>query len=428
MSIDQAKTAAVLQWLIAGAPSERARTDLVAELCERMTDAGFLLTRVNVFIQTLHPDVFGISLVWRPDAEMKINMASFDATGSEAYRSSPLAVMYDTKAEVRLKIDDPANMRFPIVSDLIEEGATDYLLLPIKFSDGELQVSTWTTNRPGGYTAEELDALRALVVPLARVVEIMSLRRMASILIDTYVGNQAGERILAGHIRRGYTETMNAAIWLSDMRGFSALSDRLPPDVIVDVLNCYFDCQVPAILDRGGDILKFMGDGLLAVFPIENGNSVAACTRALDAARAAREAIHSLCYPHEGGQLDGFRFGVALHVGDVLYGNIGGGRPLPFDDGFIGIELRDLEDATRSTSRLDFTCIGPAVNLAARLEKIASRLGRTVVASDTFAQIARCDWVDLGEFPIAGVARPERVFGLADENAYSSGSVVNSSG
>ncbi len=268
MSIDQGKVAAVLQWLIAGAPSERDRTDLIGELCERITDAGFMLTRVNVFIQTLHPDVFGISLVWRPDAEMKINMASFDATDSETYRASPLAVIYDTKAEVRLKIDDPANRRFPIVADLIAEGATDYVLLPIKFSDGAIHVSTWTTNRPGGYAVEELDALRALMVPFARVAEIISLRRMASILIDTYVGNQAGERILAGHIRRGYTETMNAAIWLSDMRGFTTLSDRLPADVVVDVLNCYFDCQVPAILDRGGDILKFMGDGLLAVFPI----------------------------------------------------------------------------------------------------------------------------------------------------------------
>ncbi len=428
MSIDQSKIAAVVQWLISGAPSERARTDLIAQLCERIMDAGFMLTRVNVFIQTLHPDVFGISLIWRPDTEMQINMASFDATDSETYRASPLAVMYDTNAEVRLKIDDPANRRFPIVSDLIAEGATDYVILPIRFSDGAMQVSSWTTNRPGGFAVEELDALRELVVPLARVVEIISLRRMASILIDTYVGNQAGERILAGHIRRGYTETMNAAIWLSDMRGFTALSDRLPAHVIVDVLNCYFDCQVPAIRDRGGDILKFMGDGLLAVFPIENGNSREACARALAAARAAREAIHALCYPHDEGQLDGFRFGVALHIGDVLYGNIGGGRQIAFNEGFLGIELRDLEDAARSTSRLDFTCIGPAVNLAARLEKIAGRLGRTVVASEAFAQLCDGGWADLGEFAIAGVARPERVFGLADEEAYSSGSVVNSSG
>jgi adenylate cyclase len=415
-SIDHAKVADIRQWLIDGAPGGHFGGRMFTDLCVSLCDAGFMLTRVNIFIRTLHPDVFGIRLIWRPNAELQINMASFDTTDSDAYRASPLAAMIETGAEVRLKLDDPASHRFPIVPDLIADGATDYIVLPMLFSDGAMQVSTWVTNRPGGYGDVELDALRSLIAPFARVVEIISLRRMASILIDTYVGNQAGERILAGHIRRGYTETMNAAIWLSDMRGFTALSDRLPPAVIVEVLNCYFDCQVPAIRERGGDVLKFMGDGLLAVFPIENGNREAACARALDAARVAREAIHKLCYVHDEGQLDGFRFGVALHIGDVLYGNIGGGRTLAFDDGFIGLQLRDLEDAARSSSRLDFTCIGPAVNLAARLEKIASRLGRTIVASGDFAGACPDTWRDLGEFPISGFAAPSRVFGLPDED------------
>jgi adenylate cyclase len=417
MSIDHAKAAAIVQWLIAGAPIERERSHLFSELCERLNDAGMMLSRVNVFIQTLHPDVFGISMVWKPDEEMVINMASFETNDSEAYQASPLAILYDTEAELRLKLDDPAHQRFPIVADLLEAGATDYLLQPMFFSNRAMQATTWATNRPGGYTADDLALLRSLIDPLARVVEIISLRRMASILIDTYVGNQAGERILAGHIRRGYTETMNAAIWLSDMRGFTALSDRLPPSVMVDVLNCYFDCQVPAIRDRGGDILKFMGDGLLAVFPIADGNTADACLRALEAAREARAAIHALCYPYVDGQLDQFRFGVALHVGDVLYGNIGGGRALAFEDGFIGIRMRDLDDAARSTSRLDFTTIGPAVNLAARLEKIASRLGRTIVASDEFVKATSERWSDLGVFPVAGFAAPAQVFGLPDEDA-----------
>lgn len=414
--IDSVKARSIVQWLIAGAPSERERSHLFSELCERLNDAGMMLSRVNVFIQTLHPDVFGISMVWKPDEDILINMASFDSSDSEAYHASPLAILYDTEKELRLKLDDPAHQRFPIVADLLEAGATDYLLQPMFFSDGAMQATTWATNRPGGYTSDDLALLRTLIDPLARVVEIISLRRTASILIDTYVGDQAGERILAGHIRRGYTETMHAAIWLSDMRGFTALSDRLPPSVMVDVLNCYFDCQVPAIRDHGGDILKFMGDGLLAVFPIANGNAAYACARALDAARQARSAIGQLCYPHEGGQLDGFRFGVALHVGDVLYGNIGGGRTLAFEDGFIGMRLRDLDDAARSTSRLDFTTIGPAVNLAARLEKIASRLGRTVVASSEFVKATSESWSDLGQFPVAGFAAPAQVFGLPDED------------
>lgn len=162
---------------------------------------------------------------------------------------------------------------------------------------------------------------------------------------------------------------------------------------MVDILNAYFDCQVSAIAKHGGEVLKFMGDGLLAVFPIAEGDadlkSVCACV--LEAAQEARAAVDALQWSDPLGVVERFRFGVALHVGNVLYGNIGG------------------------RNRLDFTCIGPAVNLAARLEKIAGKLHRTVVASAVFADVTTADWTDLGEFPIAGFAKAERVYGLADE-------------
>jgi adenylate cyclase len=184
---------------------------------------------------------------------------------------------------------------------------------------------------------------------------------------------------------------MHAAIWLSDLRGFTALSDRLPSETVVDILNLYFDCQVATIRAHGGEVLKFMGDGLLAVFPIaeRDGNIQEVGTRVLDAARESRASVDAMQYT-VGDTVERFRFGIALHVGQVLYGNIGGGN------------------------RLDFTCIGPAVNLAARLEKIAGRLQRTIVASEGFARIVGA-WSDLGEFPIAGFAKAERVYGLLDE-------------
>ena len=211
-------------------------------------------------------------------------------------------------------------------------------------------------------------------------------------MLDTYVGNRAGERILGGQIRRGHTDTMHAAIWLSDLRGFTALSDRLPAETVVDILNQYFDCQVSAIRGHGGEVLKFMGDGLLAVFPIDEyvGDVEQVCSSVLEAARESRGSVEALHYPI-GEAVERFRFGVALHVGKILYGNIGGGN------------------------RLDFTCIGPAINLAARLEKIAGRLGRTIVASGGFAGICRAAWHDLGEFPIAGFSKAEHVYGLVDE-------------
>ena len=271
---------------------------------------------------------------------------------------------------------------------------TDYIALPLPFIDGTVNASSWTTKQPGGFTEEQLAALRSLVKPLARVIEIISLNRMAASLLDTYVGNRAGERIMGGQIRRGHTETMNAAIWLSDLRGFTSLSDRVPAETVVDVLNNYFDCQVTAIRNHGGEVLKYMGDGLLAVFPIDEyvGDERQVCSRVLEAAQESRASVADLRYPI-GDAIERFRFGVALHVGRILYGNIGGGN------------------------RLDFTCIGPAVNLAARLEKIASQLGRTVVASEGFAGICGGGWSDLGEFPVAGFSKAARVYGLADEKS-----------
>jgi adenylate cyclase len=272
------------------------------------------------------------------------------------------------------------------------EGVTDYIALPLLPTEGFTHASSWTTTHPGGFSDGQLNALRSLMPPLTRLVEIVSLRRTASILLDTYVGNRAGEKILGGQIRRGHADTMDAAIWLSDLRGFTALSDRLPAETVVDILNQYFDCQVSAIRTHGGEVLKFMGDGLLAVFPVtqQDGNVQQVCSRVLEAARESRASVEAMHFPI-GETIERFRFGVALHVGKVLYGNIGGGN------------------------RLDFTCIGPAVNLAARLEKIAGRLHRTIVASSGFAGICAGGWSDLGEFPIAGFSKAERVYGLADE-------------
>jgi adenylate cyclase len=221
---------------------------------------------------------------------------------------------------------------------------------------------------------------------LARVAEVRALRRTASILLDTYVGHDAGERILAGRIRRGDIEEIHAAIWLSDMRGFTALADSLPPPVLIDLLNRYFDCQVPVILGHGAEVLKFMGDGLLAIFTIAS-NEAEVCKRALTAARQAQANVAALA----DSAMPGLRFGLALHIGEVLYGNIGSGN------------------------RLDFTCIGPAVNCAARIEKLTSQLRRAILASGEFVRHCPGEFISLGEFSLAGFSAPQLVFGLADE-------------
>ena len=379
-------------WLIDGARSAVNPPQMVAELCERLVQAGLPLWRVGLFVRTLHPDILGVNFIWRSGAEVTTGTADFSFLDSPEFTNSPLVIVFREKREVRHRIDDPESKRFPFLDDMRAEGVTDYIALPLLATDGSAHASSWTTRQPDGFSDQQLSGLRSLMPPLARLVEITNQRRRASILLDTYVGNRAGERILGGQIRRGHTETMHAAIWLSDLRGFTALSDRLPAETVVDILNQYFDCQVSAIRSHGGEVLKFMGDGLLAVFPIAeaDGDIHQVCARVLEAARESRASVEALHYPI-GETIERFRFGVALHVGKILYGNIGGGN------------------------RLDFTCIGPAVNLAARLEKIAGRLHRTVVASERFAGICAGGWSDLGEFPIAGFSKAERVYGLLDE-------------
>jgi adenylate cyclase len=392
--MDTSELEKLTKWLMEGARSAPSPNLLLSQMCERLVNAGIPLHRVGAFVQTLHPDVLGSSFVWRAGGEVVITPITFDMPDSPEFKNNPLAILYASGHEVRYRLDDPESRRFPFFDDMRKEGVTDYIALPLFFTDGTIHASSWTTREAGGFTDEHLAALRSLIPPFSRLGEIIAMRRTATVLLDTYVGNRAGERIWAGQIRRGHAEDMQAAIWLSDLRGFTALSDRLPAETVVDILNQYFDCQVPVIREYGGEILKFMGDGLLAVFPIakDGGNLSEVCSRVLAASRKARANVDAMHYP-SGNVVERFRFGVALHIGSILFGNIGG------------------------MSRLDFTCIGPAVNLAARLEKIAGRLHRTVVASAAFAGACHNDWVDLGEFPIAGFSQAQRVFGLRDEAA-----------
>ena len=379
----------VVGWLTDGARSAATSEDLLAELCKRLLDAGVPLWRAAVFVNTLHPDFMGRAFFWRPDTGVKVAEARHDFLQTEEYRNSPVVAVYTLPKPLRRHLaDSDCPDDFAVLKDLRAEGATDYVAFPLLFSDGSIHVATWTTQQPGGFTTKQFADLEAIIAPLTRVAEIRALRRTATNLLNTYVGRQAGERILAGEIQRGHVEAIRAAIWLSDMRGFTALSERLPPQELVDLLNRYFDCQVPPILEHGGDVLKFIGDGLLAIFPLDGDDAGEVCRRALACARKAQELIDALDAPNGTAGGEPIRFGLALHIGQVMYGNIGGGN------------------------RLDFTCIGPAVNLAARLEKTAPLLGQTIVASTEFAANVPGEFKQLGECTVAGFTAPQAVFGL----------------
>ena len=376
----------IAEWLIDGARSAPQPAQVLAQLSERLVACGIPLWRVAVFVRTLHPQVMGRRFIWRPATEVEVSEAPFELLESADFLENPIAQVYATGRALRRKLADPdCTVDFPVLSELRAEGITDYLASPLLFSDGAIHAVTCTTRQPGGFTDAQIAGIEAIITPLARVAEIRALRRMGSTLLDTYVGHDAGERILAGRIRRGDIEEIHAAIWLSDMRGFTALADSLPPPVLIDLLNRYFDCQVPVILEHRAEVLKFMGDGLLAIFNIA-GNETEVCERALAAARRAQANVAAL----SDSAIPGLRFGLGLHIGDVLYGNIGSGN------------------------RLDFTCIGPAVNCAARIEKLTSQLGRAILASSEFARHCAGEFTPLGEFRLAGFSAPQLVFGLED--------------
>ncbi len=378
----------IVGWLTDGAPPASDTREVVAELCDRLIDCGIPVWRFGLFVLTLHPQIMGQAFLWKPGVGVEVTSASFETFETAAFRQSPVRRVIETRASLRCKLEgENCLIDFDVTRELRAQGATDYLAVPLFFASGGVHGATFATRQPDGFTDAQVAAIESVIAPLTRVAENRLLERTASILLDTYVGNNAGSRILAGQIRRGDTATINAAIWLSDMRGFTRLADRLPPQTLVDMLNKYFDYQVPAIAKHGGEVLKFIGDGLLAIFPIAAGEDAGGvCHNALAAAHEARATIGS-----SNGIESGPRFGLALHVGEVLYGNIGSGN------------------------RLDFTCIGPAVNLAARIEKLSSELGRTILASDEFARHCSTQFAPLGDFELRGFGVSRPVFGLAEE-------------
>jgi adenylate cyclase len=382
---DSAQIADLARWLIDGAPGAERPENVVASVCERLVEAGVPLRRVGVFVRTLHPNIVGVRYIWRPGQPVDVMRAPRSIVESPEFRDNPIALVYETGRKLRRRLVDPESPRdFPILDDFLAEGITDYFVTPLRFLTAEIHAATWTTAAPHGFSEAEIAAIETIVPPLARLAEIYTLRRTAANLLNVYVGHDAGERILQGQVQRGDTTTLEAAIWLSDLRGFTALAGRLAPKALIDLLNATFDAQVPAIEKHGGEVLKFMGDAVLAIFPVSAGPR-AACAAALSAAEEALAACASL----DATIAASCRIGVGLHVGSVSYGNVGG------------------------ENRLDFTCIGPAVNLAARLQGLAATEGWPIALSEDFARCLSRPMRALGSYMLKGLGEPVPAFAPA---------------
>ena len=363
------------------------------DLCRRVVEAGIPLWRAFCGIRTLHPQIAATAYVWRRGqgtAERRTAEHGLEKTA--AFVKSPLTEVTRTGHTIRRRLDDPSLvLDYEVLDTFRAEGGTDYVAMPMLFTSGEINSISWLTDRPGGFTDAEIAGLAEIAEMLTVVVETQTHRRIVSALMDTYVGHRTGERVLSGAIKRGDGETIRAVIWFCDLRGFTALSDSLPRELLLDLLNQYFEIMVNALTAEGGEVLKFIGDGMLAIFELRERDNVAAhCAAALRAARTAQAAIAARNPARIAAGLAEIRYGLALHLGEVTYGNIG------------------------APNRLDFTVIGPAVNHATRIEKLAGKLDRRVVTSASFAAAAAMPLVNLGTHSLLGVIEPQEVFTLPD--------------
>ena len=386
---------AALDWLVRESGAIPFVDNLLAELCSRLVEDGLPLARVSLHLRTLHPQFLGARMLWHRGMDTaELSLVGHSMRDDPRFLHSPVRALYEGAEGIRHRLDvhDDGGDEYSIYEELRAEGLTDYVALPLVTTDGKRHATSWSTDQPGGFTTEHLVRISDLMPVLTMAVEIRMNRRIAKNLLNTYVGERAGERVLAGDITRGSGTTIQAAIWNCDLRSFTMISEHWPRDDVISSLNDYFDAMGAPVTKYGGEILKFIGDGMLAIFPLEEED---ACVRALRAAIEARQAMIELNQRREAQGFERLGYGLALHVGDVMYGNIG------------------------TTTRLDFTVIGPAVNTTARLEGLTKVLHRRVVLSAPFAYRCGCspDFLELlGSYPLRGVGEPLAVFGLAGDH------------
>ncbi|HWK45262.1 MAG TPA: adenylate/guanylate cyclase domain-containing protein [Stellaceae bacterium] len=361
---------------------------LLASLAQRYTEAGVPLVRATTHIRTLHPEFRGVMHLWRRGEMLEEITPRHGIENTPSYKKSPVEWVTRSGEWLDRRIDAAATREIPMLGDLATQGFTHYLMVPMPFSSGIMNAMSLATDAPEGFRTHHIALFRATVKTLLLVLETKATRRTMSELLTTYVGLDPGARIIAGAVQRGDLQSIRAAIMLTDMRGFTTLSDEAPAPEVLDALNTYFDCVVPSVSAAGGEVLKFIGDGVLSVFPADafppHDAARLACAAAFEAGQAALTNL-AAARPFATGPL---RMGVALHWGEVAYGNVGSGH------------------------RLDFTAIGRDVNLVSRLEKLCGPLDRPLLMTEEFAGYLDAPVFEIGHFEFKGFRRHRAVFGL----------------
>ena len=372
----------VIEWLVGDECHEVDEAGLIAGLGRRLRAAGLPLDRLALHLRTLHPELFGRSVAWAPNEPVEIRDREHAAQASATFQGSPLRRVMETREPVTIRLDE-ANASGWTVFDIFQgRSLVEIVMVPLCNADGSISAASFCTARPGGFTASEHRLLQRIVPALRNACELRTLRQIELTLLDTYIGSTTSRRILAGRVRPGQVESLEAALLLCDLRGFTELSNRLPSVSVLELLDGYFDRVIPAITSTGGEILKFIGDAALAFFHREK--AAEACAAALQGALSALDNLARFTAPDAE-----LHAGIALHHGEVSYGNIGSGR------------------------RLDFTLIGPDVNLVSRIESVCGKTGHALLMSERFAALLGSpDTISAGRHQLKGFAEPAELHTL----------------
>jgi adenylate cyclase len=401
----------LVAWLADAGLAGQSELMLMTGFCERAVAAGLPLARAHLLIDTLDPVHEGRVFRWgfepnqasEQDYGRTSSVAGTATTGSalapaaqhiDAWHRSPFYRMRETgESLLRRRLPAADETEFPVLPEMRAAGFTDYVAIINRFApegsigDMDCVYSAWVTRAPEGFRNEHIAALQRLAPFLALAVKSAALTRMTGTLMQTYLGRDAGRRVLSGRIVRGVADRIDTVLWFSDLRGFTRITD-MTPDHVIPLLNDYADVIVSAIHEQGGDVLKFMGDGALAIFTADDRSR--ACDAALAAAMAARQGVAELNERRSARGLPITDMYLGLHVGEVLYGNVG------------------------SRERLDFTVVGPAVNEVSRIAAMCRSAEQPILVSAAFAEIGnnRERLVSVGRYALRGVSAAQELFTL----------------
>lgn len=380
----------VVDWLLREAWLAKTPQDLLAAMGKKLVEDGVAVSRMSILIWSLHPMIAGHNCIWvRDNDEVTSRYPSYEILDSPVFKDSPFQHVAEGLGGVRQKLDtNPDEFNFPIMEDLKEQGVTDYVAMPLPFSDGRINVLTLASDHPTGFTTANLGLIFECSALISRLFEVFALTSNATSLLETYLGKRTGARVLGGEIRRGDGDIIDAAILFCDLRHSTRLEAELGRDDYVAVLNRFFETATDIVNAHEGEVLKFIGDAVLAIFPAGSGHDHA-CWQAVE---SAKEIVQTLAIPDE--NLNDLTLSCAIGVayGDVTYGNVG------------------------SKERLDFTVIGSAANIAARLGEHGKVHGKEIVASGDVADQERYAVEDLGSLTLHNVSEPVEAFAITARN------------